>query len=490
MVPRRLVSAPSTGARLGLTFAVVLGLFAFALVAVLHAVTQLERADREEAELDDAKHTGHQVAILLREQYVHQAHTIIEWNRSHLEHYKDIAGITHKAALELARVAHSPEEKALAAEITRLVQKNHDDFMNVTLPAIDRDERDDVVVLHREMEKVVVSASRSLKALNASFEAQSKVAHALADRERRKLRLTLLCCFGAAALFATVVAVLTTRWIGHRVGLLREGVRRFGDGDLSRRLELEGSDELSELAASFNDMASRLAQHQRELVQSQKLASMGRLCAGVAHEINGPLGIILGYASVIRKQGVDEEALRAIEDETHQCKRIVQALLDTSRQETPRFDVVELTQLARDSVERLHVTDKLGGRAVNIHGTAVEAYGDEAKLRQVLVNLVTNAVEATKSDGHVTIDIGERNGHAVFAVEDDGPGISALQRDRLFEPFATTKDQGVGLGLAISRAIVEAHGGGIVVGQRAGGGTRVEVTLDLARERQRAGRST
>lgn len=482
VIPRRFVSRLSTGARLGATFTVVLGLFAFALVAVLSAMTQLDRADREDAQLDRAKHAGHQVAALLREQYIHQAHTIIERNRSHIAHYKDVAEITRKATADLASFARSSEEMALAGEIASLAQKNHDDFMNVTLPAIDRDDHEAVVELHREMEKVVVTAARRIKALNASFETRSDAAHALADRERRKVRLTLIVCFGAATLFAALVAVGTTRWIGRRVKLLREGVHRIGDGDLSRRIGLEGGDELSSLASAFNEMARRLERHQRELVQAQKLASMGRLCAGVAHEINGPLGIILGYASVIKKQGLDEEALRAIEDEAHQCQRIVQGLLDMSRQETPHFAVVNLAQLARDSVDRLRATDKVGRRVVEIRGPPVEAYGDEAKLGQVLLNLVTNAVEATPSDGHVTIEIGEHGRHAVFAVEDDGHGIPAAQHEHLFEPFATTKAQGTGLGLAISRAIVEAHRGEILIAPRVGGGTRVEVVLDLASE--------
>ena len=488
-VSRHLASRLSTGARLGATFTVVLGLFAFALVAVLHAMTQLERADREDADLDHAKHAGHQVAALLREQYIHQAHTIIEWNRSHLEHYKDVAEITRKATAELARYARSPEERVLVAEIATLVQKNHDDFMNVTLPAIDRGEHENVVVLHRDMEKVVVTAARRIKALNASFEAQSEAAHLLADRERRRVRLTLLVCFGAAAVIATAAAVLATRWIGRRVKLLRDGVGQLGDGDLSRRVEIGGNDELSSIAAAFNEMASRLERHQRDLVQSQKLASMGRLCAGVAHEINGPLGIILGYASVIRKQGADDEALRAIEDEAHQCQRIVQGLLDMSRQDVPRFARVDIAQLARESVDRLRTTGKLGERLVEIRGARVEAYGDEAKLGQVLLNLVTNAVEATNGDGHITVDVTERDRRAVVTAEDDGHGIPEAQREHLFEPFATTKAQGTGLGLAISRAIIEAHRGEIVITPRTEGGTRVEVTLDLTRNDEQEARA-
>jgi len=475
---------------------VVLGLFGFALIATLDAMTELERADIEDAELDRAKHAGHRVATLLREQYIHQAHTIIESNRTHLTHYNDVAKATRDATAQLMNFARSDEEKVLAREIAAVVQKNDSEFLSTTLVAIDRADRAEIVLLHQTMEKVVISASQKIKALNARFESRSDAAHARAERERSRVRRTLVGCFAAAAVFASIVAIITTRWIGRRVGRLREGVRRFGhEGDLSQRLAFEEAeegvgDELAGLAVAFNEMAQRLARHQRELIQAQKLASMGRLCAGVAHEINGPLGIILGFASVIRKQGTvssEDEALKAIEDEAQQCKRIVQALLDMSprhedAEQQPHFASVDLAQLARDSVDRLRATEKLGGRQIDIktRSASVDAYGDETKLRQVLLNLVSNAVEATPSEGRVKIEVEERDGHALFIVEDNGCGISSTYVDHLFEPFATTKPGGTGLGLAISRAIVDAHHGRILVAAREGGGTRVEVTLDLA----------
>lgn len=472
----------STGWRLGATFAAVLALFAVALLVVLPAMGELERADRDVAAVDRAKHSGHRVAALVREQYIHQAHTIIEGNRSHLGHYRDIAETTRKATGELAGHAVSDEERALASQISAMVAGNDDDFMRVTLPAIDRGEHDEVVRLHGETEIAVADILKLVRQLNERFESRSDAARVRAERERRRVRVTTLACFGAAALLAALAAILTTRLIARRVSALREGARRVGDGDLSRRIGLTGNDELAELADAFDDMAARLHRHQQDLVQSQKLASIGRLCAGVAHEINGPLGIILGYAKVIRKQGVDEEALRAIEDETKQCQRIVQALLDMSRQETPRFAPVDLVQLARDGVDRLRATGILKGRDVIVDdaGAPVIAFGDETKLRQVVLNLLTNAAEATPEGGTIRVEAGLRDARAVLSVVDDGPGIPAATKARLFEPFFTTKDEGTGLGLAISRAIVEAHRGEIRFDAREKGGTRVEVRLESA----------
>jgi signal transduction histidine kinase len=471
------------GLRLGASFAAILLLFGAALVVVLHALGQMAVAEQEVVALDRAKHAGHRVAALVREQYIHQAHTIIEGNRSHLDHYQEVANVTRTATEQLATFARSDEERALAGEIATLVRKNHDDFMAITLPAVERGEHDDVVRLHADMEHIVSGVAKRVKDLNGHFEAGSDAARARADEQRRRVRFTLLGCFGAAAALAAVLGVLTTRSIASRVRLLREGARRLGDGDLSRRIALEGNDELAELSGAFDDMASRLEKHQAELLRSQKLASIGRLSAGVAHEINGPLGIILGYAKVIRKQGPDEEALQAIEDEAKQCQRIVEALLDMSRQEKPSFDAIDLAQLARDGIERLRATGALGNRRATVTAASPDilAVGDEAKLRQVILNLIRNAIEVTPDGGSIEVDVHTEKQRAVLAVVDHGPGISEEAKAQLFEPFYTTKPQGTGLGLAIARAIVEAHRGEIRVRSSEGGGARIEVDLEAAR---------
>lgn len=468
--------------RVAAAFGTILALFALALLVVLPAMTELDRADRTVAQVDRAKHAGHDVAALIREQYIHQAHTIIEGNLSHIDHYKDIAKKTHDASLALAAFAASQEEARLVEQIVTLVSKNHEDFLAVTLPAIERGDQEEVLRLHTETEKTVGRVAALVKELNRRLEARSEADRTTAERARRRVRLTLYSCFSAATLIAGVIAIAMTRSIARRVGVLRSGVRRVGGGDLSHRIQLEGSDELVELARGLDEMTRRLERHQQELVQSQKLASIGRLCAGVAHEINGPLGIILGYAKVIRRDGADEEALRTIEDEVRQCQRIVQALLDTSRQETPRFELVDLAQLARDAVDRLQTTGGLAGRSIvwRTSRAGVVAVGDEEKLRQVVLNLLTNAVEASPPSGAIAIEVGVDRNIAALSVIDEGPGLSPSAKENLFEPFFTTKDSGTGLGLAISRAIVEAHRGRLMVEAAPGGGTRAEMRLQRA----------
>lgn len=469
------------GARLGFSFGAILALFGAVMVVVLRSLGPMADAEREVAELDRAKHVGHRVAALVREQYIHQAHTIIEGNRSHLDHYVEVAALTRAATQELAAFARTNEERALTAEIASLVRQNHESFLTSTLPAIDRGQHEEVVRLHTETELVVGAVAKSVKDLNAAFEAGNERARARAARERARVRVTTLACFTSATFLAAFLAGVTTRSLSRRVGLLQAGAQKLGDGDLSRRVGLDGSDELADLARSLDDMAARLERHRADLVQSQKLASMGRLCAGVAHEINGPLGIILGYAKVIRREGADEEALAAIEDEAKQCQRIVEALLDMSRHATPSFAPVDLAQLARDGIDRLETAGSIGHRRISVVSSgAVLAFGDEAKLRQVVLSLMKNAIEATPDGGAIEVDVRRRKRRTVLSIVDHGAGIPEEARSRLFEPFFTTKPKGTGLGLAIARAIVEAHRGELRVLSPPGGGARVEVDLEGA----------
>ena len=141
---------------------------------------------------------------------------------------------------------------------------------------------------------------------------------------------------------------------------LRSGTRRLGDGDLSARVFLDGQDEFSELAHAFNDTAASLARNQGQLLRSQMLASVGQVAAGVAHEINNPLGIILGYVKLMRRKPgtADDEGLRVIEDEAVQCQRVVQGLLDLARTPTLIPEPVDLGTLARECVDRFLTSDR------------------------------------------------------------------------------------------------------------------------------------
>jgi signal transduction histidine kinase len=173
--------------------------------------------------------------------------------------------------------------------------------------------------------------------------------------------------------------------------------------------------------------------------------------------------------------------LRIIEDETRQCQRIVQGLLDLAR--PPRLDrtEVDLAELARDAALRLQETGKLDGIRVEPppETTHAMAFGDEAKLRQVVVNLLINAVEATQPPGAVTLQTASEDEMVLLAVTDTGCGNPSEVLPRVFDPFFTTKPKGTGLGLAVSQAIVDAHGWRLDIASQPERGTRA--TLHLPR---------
>lgn len=257
---------------------------------------------------------------------------------------------------------------------------------------------------------------------------------------------------------------------------------RVGAGDLAARIELAGNDEFAELAWSFNQMAASLAREQAALVRSQKLASIGQVAAGVAHELNNPLSVILGYTKLLRAEsGPHADDLAIIDDEARQCQRIVAELLDLARPHRLDVQPVDLTMLAREAVDRLEDAGALRDRKIAVvahHPVVVPA--DPGRLRQVIANVVVNAAEATAPTGQITIDARVEADTAILTLTDDGPGIPPEVLAQIFDPFVTTKPHGTGLGLAIAQAIVDAHGGRISIASSSETGTCVSLQLPIS----------
>jgi signal transduction histidine kinase len=304
----------------------------------------------------------------------------------------------------------------------------------------------------------------------------SRLQAEVAAVEQRTLRW-LIGLLAGAPILAALVTWTVGRSIARPLARLRSGAARLAAGDLDARIDVDTPDEFGDLARQWNAMTEALKHHQQRLVQSEKLAGIGRLAAGVAHEINNPLGVILGYVRLMQKRaepGLRDE-LAVLADEALRCKEIVDGLLDLSRPLAPSRERVDLRDACDEVVARLADARLLAGAAVVVDGRgAAEAH--PLKLRQVLANLVRNAAEAAGDGGRVEVRVRERDGAAEVEVEDSGPGL-ARARDRLFEPFFTTKEKGTGLGLAVSRAIARAHGGDIDAADAPGGGARFTLRL-------------
>ncbi len=468
------------GAKLAGAFAAIMSLFAIALFVELGAFDRIAEAEAEVEAAEQVRLAAHRAGALVREQYMHQAHTIINGDDSHLDHYEDVAREARVATTRLiAQVEHA--DAALAEEVARLAARNDAGFHDEVLPAVLRGDRVQLRALHDRTAGVVDQAVEILERLDAKLEARASAARGRAAALRGRARWLTFGCFAAALLLAMVVGAVLVRAVVRPMSLLRDGARRVGQGDLGVAIAVSTRDEFDELASAFNRMTENLARHQRQLLASQRLASIGQVAAGVAHEINNPLGVILGYVKLMRRDAssADAEGLRIIEDETRQCQRIVRGLLDLARPPHLEIAAFDLAELARDAVERLDSVGTFEGRRVDLSGlsTPVHAAADEAKVRQVIDTLLSNAADATHAGDAITVSV-ERDGEGcALVVRDTGTGIAAEALPKVLDPFFTTKPNGLGLGLAIAQSIVDAHGGRLDVASGPDRGTRVNVSL-------------
>jgi len=305
---------------------------------------------------------------------------------------------------------------------------------------------------------------------------------------------TMLAVLGSACLIILIVTVVLNvslyRSIVVPLQRLAAGVRRVAAGQLDERLDSLPEGEFAEVARDFNDMAARLQdlygtlenrvrEKSHELVKSERLASVGYLAAGVAHEINNPLGIITGYAEVtlkrLQRTGRDgkganvEESLRVIRDEAFRCKEITEKLLCLAVGREHNRERVDLRHMIDDVVSILSSLPQYRDRKLTIQvrdSERLEIVGNETELRQVILNLAINALEAVQPTvGEIRFSGRRTNGVVELVVSDNGRGMTPDTLEHVFEPFYTTRgnanSRGIGLGLSITHAIIEAHGGRI-----------------------------
>lgn len=226
-------------------------------------------------------------------------------------------------------------------------------------------------------------------------------------------------------------------------------------------------------------------------LQTERLSSLGRMAAGIAHEINNPLaGILLYSTNLIKKvpeKGPLREGLDVIIHETVRCRGIIQELLEFSREKEPKKVPADINHIILKALSILENEFHLRHVRVEkiLTENMVETMLDVGQMEQVFVNLLLNGVEAIhKEEGTIMIksDVDPDNGYARVAVEDSGEGISPENMEKIFEPFFSTKPKGTGLGLAVSYGIVEKHGGHILVSSKPGQGTLFTVEIPLVEE--------
>jgi two-component system NtrC family sensor kinase len=321
----------------------------------------------------------------------------------------------------------------------------------------------------------------------------------------------------AALLLSLAAAALVWAVVQKPVSQLIVGTERVGSGDLDYQIEVSARDELGELAESFNAMTGRLKTAQAEndlwartlegrvaektaelkraheqMVRVEKMASIGKLAAIVAHEINNPLAGILVYARLLLKRlskngggETDAETKRSLETiatESARCGEIVKGLLQFSRQERANMEPNDLNELIRQSVRLVqHKIDLMNVRAeLRLDDSLGAVVCDAQQVRQALVALLINACEAVQpNEGALGVETRRLDRVVEIRVADNGTGMDDETRQHIFEPFFTTKEtgKGTGLGLAIVYGIVHGHSGEIEVESAPGRGTTFLIRL-------------
>jgi len=334
---------------------------------------------------------------------------------------------------------------------------------------------------------------------------------ATADDISRAVVLVLLIVI----VTTVMVGALASRFVSRPITKLLRGIDDVAKGDLSHAILSERDDEIGAIATRFNDMTyslresraeterqneAKLALEQR-LGQTEKLATIGQLAAEIAHEVGTPLNVIAGRARSIQKKAKDPEAVEKnaeiVAEQTARITRIIQRLLDFTRRKVGHHEraEVDLAELASTTLELLAGQFSAAKVRTRLErdDTLPRVAGDPDRLQQVLINLLLNAQQAMPDGGTITVELHvdkrtrpglEANAEQAFvrcSVTDTGAGIPADIREKIFDPFYTTKEDrgGTGLGLAVCSGIVKEHDGWLEIDDAAGGGTVFRVYLPV-----------
>ncbi len=299
----------------------------------------------------------------------------------------------------------------------------------------------------------------------------------------------------------TIVNVKLATSIAGPIRTLEKITKKIAQGDFSESIEVKGKDELASLEVAFNQMEERLKnalwslehtieklrEKQAQLVEAEKLASIGKLAAGIAHEINNPLTSVLTFSNLMLEQCPPEdsrhERLKLMARETNRARTIVRQLLNFGRETVIKPEKINVNQPVSEIADSLASQDAFKGMALDrkLGEDLPPVYADPAQIGQVVMNLLLNAIHAITPPGRIELSTRQSGSSVEIAVSDTGEGIPAEHLHKIFDPFFTTKGatKGTGLGLAVSYGIIKKHGGDIEVASTPGQGTTFTVRLPI-----------
>jgi len=390
--------------RIVVALAALAALMALSAVLALftHRALRAEIATAADAERD--RHAALLLALAARDLYAHQAHSIILNDRSHLVHIGQVEQEVETLLTALRGFVAGTELVPAVEHIAETIDILRRHFDDVVVPLLGG-ARDALVAPHDRMMAHIDAITAATDRLTGELQRRALAARAQADAQTSREAVVMVALAVLATVFAALGGVYLTR-----------------------------------------------------LARTERLASVGALAAGVAHEVNNPLTAILGHARLLSRAADTDvsESARAILSEAERCQVIVRALLDLTRPQRLQPVSVAVHELIDDVVEALAASGKT--TPITIDGASV-VEADAPKLRQIVWNLLLNACEANPA-GPVRVAI-SRDERVHVRVSDAGPGVAPELRARLFEPFVTSKPAGSGLGLAVSAALAQAHGGSL-----------------------------
>ena len=365
----------------------------------------------------------------------------------------------------------------------------------------------------RELFTVYKTSDSLTGSLQASGDRLEKITEDIAEHERQRISSFIdhtqnLLLAALALLFSVgpLFVYKTASYIVTPIKRLAEITRKISEGDITLRAPLKEHDETYSLAVSFNSMLDNLqeTQHslkeslallnekQAQLVESEKRASMGFLVAGVAHELNNPLNNIALRAEIVNKeiQKFSDERLRNyVQDIVIQSERahnIINNLLDFARaRKSAEMEKQDIVGIVNDSLDLVASQLRITNIKLNkdIPEGSFIVNGNRSKLEQILISIMTNAIQTMKDAGTLTVRVGPDNKgrHVLVKISDTGKGIPKSEIKNIFEPFFTTKPpgEGTGLGLAVSKTLVTEHKGEILVESTVGSGSTFTIKLPL-----------
>lgn len=330
---------------------------------------------------------------------------------------------------------------------------------------------------------------------------------------RHTIVRTSVLTAGMVVLSSILIWLMGVRFIARPLEILVEKTRRVGAGDFGGDVELPGKEELSSLAAALNEMCRQLETARdtlrretearidtlEQLRHAERLATVGRLASGVAHELGTPLNVVSGRAKIIATEKLDREEVvsfaRTIAAQADRMTEIIRQLLDFARRRSSQRAPVDVAQLTGQVIDLLSVTARKSNVTLGLEKTvgAPHVEVDRSQIQQVLMNLVMNGIQAMPGGGRLLITLGvanvrhpgvpggEERKYLRVAVSDEGEGIPREHIELVFDPFFTTKGvgKGTGLGLSISYGIVQEHGGWIDVQSELGKGSCFSIYLPL-----------